>query len=208
MLFGKASSFIQFLISSLLKLVGSKSPKEIRLSHLFISISLRCRPLGKHLSFSQRSIISHSSNASLFNLSPIDSSFGQSTSLRTLRVVGSMSLDDKDVRLWHSSISRRLSMVARSTIVDTHFRDGQLEIFKCSRRDALLLPMLLRSSSFIYKEEVEEAPPSSITNSKDSKAVQPLIVSVLNVDFNLIFTRLWHDSIMISIARRDKDVTS
>ena len=41
MLFGKASSFLQFPISSLLKLVGSKSPKEIRLSHHCIQISLR-----------------------------------------------------------------------------------------------------------------------------------------------------------------------
>ncbi|KAM3733878.1 hypothetical protein ACB098_11G171900 [Castanea mollissima] len=125
-----------------------------------------------------------------------------------------MSFDDKDVRFGHLPISRRLSMADRSTIVDTYFRDGHRKISKCSRRDTLLLPMQLGFSSFINKEEVEEAPPSSITNCKDSKASQPLIFSVLNVDFNLMFTRLWHNSILISSVTKDispsshKDVIS
>ncbi|KAM4072841.1 hypothetical protein ACB094_11G170200 [Castanea mollissima] len=114
-----------------------------------------------------------------------------------------MSFDDKDVRFGHPPIARCLSMADRSTIVDTHFRDGHPKISKCTRRDTLLLPMQLRFSSFINKEEVEEAPPSSITNCKDSKALQPTIVSVLNVDFNLMFTRLWHELITISCVTRD-----
>ncbi|KAM4072831.1 hypothetical protein ACB094_11G169500 [Castanea mollissima] len=116
-----------------------------------------------------------------------------------------MCFDDKDVRFGQTLISRRLSMADWSTIVDTHFRDGHPKISKCSRRDTLLLPMQLGFSSFINKEEVEEAPPSSITNCKDSKASQPLIFSVLNVDFNLMFTRLWHH--LISISRVTKDIS-
>ena len=73
-----------------------------------------------------------------------------------------MSLDNKDVSLEHVQISRFLSDANRSPLNDTHFRDGQSLINKCSRRDALLSIL----STFVNKVAVS---PSSIKNCKFSQ---------------------------------------
>ena len=118
-----------------------------------------CRPTGKDFNFAQFVISRISRDALLGKLFAIDSIFGQLYTERYLRAVGNSFFDEKDVSSMHDEITRYLSVVGRSPLDDKHFRDGQLPIYKSSRRE----------------EELEEASPSSAKNCKFS---QSLIFSV------------------------------